>query len=364
MSKTKGACRELERVGVQSMIWPRPYAIAALSALVALVALAIPAGVQAHGPVAPIASSYLARVGSAPPGLEAKVIDGDQRMWVSAPASSTVVVMDYRAVPYLRFSHSGVEVNENSEMYYLNQTPAELPPSNITVSAPSRWSRVSDGHAYGWHDGRLHALAAVAIAPGTSYVGRWRIPLRVDGHLSSISGGMWHAGSPSIVWFWPIVVLIACTLAAWRLRRPDLDAHVARLLGFAALIGTATAAAGAELRGRPTLAVSGVATFAIVAAFVAWAVRQLLWRRPTHLTYFGIALVSLWGGAELIPTLLHGFVLAAVPALAARTAAVVCLGCGVGLLIIPSRLARVSRDEHSTPDERSNERSTVRGSYA
>ena len=32
-------------------------------------------------------------------------------------------MLDYRGVPYLRFTRSGVAVNENSEMYYLNQTP-------------------------------------------------------------------------------------------------------------------------------------------------------------------------------------------------------------------------------------------------
>ena len=40
----------------------------------------------------------------------------------------TVVVLDYRGAPYLRFSRSGVDVNQASSMYYLNQTPAETPP--------------------------------------------------------------------------------------------------------------------------------------------------------------------------------------------------------------------------------------------
>ena len=86
---------------------------------------------------------------------------------------------------------------------------------------------MSSGHAYGWHDGRLHALATTALAPGATYLGRWQVPLRVDGARSAIAGGLYFAASPSIVWFWPILVTLACVLAARRLRRPELDERVA-----------------------------------------------------------------------------------------------------------------------------------------
>jgi hypothetical protein len=150
---------------------------------------------DAHGPVAPIASSYLARVGRAPAALEAKVIDGDQRMWLRVAPGATAVMLDYRGAPYLRFSRAGVEVNQNSTMYYLNQTPvAWTPPSNLMRTTPANWVRVSGAHDYGWHDGRLHALATVALSPGASFAGRWSIPVVVDGRLSAISGGLWHSG--------------------------------------------------------------------------------------------------------------------------------------------------------------------------
>ena len=42
----------------------------------------VPGVAVAHGPVAPIATSYEARVAQVPAGAEAKVIDGDQRMWL------------------------------------------------------------------------------------------------------------------------------------------------------------------------------------------------------------------------------------------------------------------------------------------
>jgi len=214
---------------------------------------------------------------------------------------------------------------------------------------------VSGRRDYGWHDGRLHALATVALAPGMTYVGRWSIPVLVDGRQSAISGGLWHSESPSIVWFWPIVVLLACVLAAWRVRRPALDVLVARVLTVAALIAIAIAGAGRELHGRPTVSAFQLISFAITVAFVAWALRRVLFQRAGYFTLFAVAFVALWEGAELIPTLLNGFVLAAVPASFARAAAVLCLGCGAGLLLAAMRVADQAEPEPSTDGERSHE---------
>jgi hypothetical protein len=321
-------------------------ALAVLGATAAAVASGgvFPAVAVAHGPVAPIASAYLARVQIVPAGVSAQVVDGDQRMWFSVASGETLIVLDYRGAPYLRFSRAGVAVNENSEMYYLNQTPAEVPPSSLAAGTPPKWSSVSSGHTYSWHDGRLHALATVALAPGASYVGRWTIPVRVDDGVSAVSGGLWHHNGPSIVWFWPILVLLACTLAARRARLPKLNLGLARGLALPALAATAVAAVGKQLHGRPSVSGYQLFIFAVLVLFVAWGLRQVLLRRPSYVTYFAIAFVSIYEGAQLVPTLVDGYVLAAVPAPAARTAAVLCLGCGLGLLLLPSRLTDPAAD--------------------
>jgi hypothetical protein len=310
-----------------------------------------PSVAAAHGPVAPVASSYEARVTQLPAGAQAKVIDGDQRIWLRVDPRLTVVVLDYRGAPYLRFSPSGVAVNRSSAMYFLNQTPAEVPPSNLGPGTAPSWSTVSGAHAYGWHDGRLHALATVALAPGASYVGRWAIPVRVEGRGGAIDGGLWHAEDPSIVWFWPIVVLLACTIALWRVRRPELDALAARVLGFAALIGIACAAIARDLHGRPAVSVWQLLVFAAVIAFVVWGLRQLMFDKAGYFTYFAIAFVAIYEGGQLVPALLDGFVLAAVPAFLARVAAVVCLGCGGSLVLLSFRLADLQRDDATESDD-------------
>jgi hypothetical protein len=319
---------------------------------------AFPAAAAAHGPVAPIASSYLAKVSRPPAGLDAKVIDGDQRMWLRVPRGRDVTVLDYRGAPYLRFTAAGVDVNHNSAIYYLNQTPvAEVPPSNLTRTTPPSWHRVSSGNTYSWHDGRLHALATVARSPGASYVGRWTIPTTVDGRVTAVAGGLWHAGHPSIAWFWPAVVIIACVLAVWRLRRAELDERLARVLGFAALAGVTVGGIARQLHGRPTVSAFQVVGLSLILAFVGWALSRMMLRRPGYFFYLVVAVAALWQGAELFPTLLDGFVLATVPAFVARTAAVVCLGTGIGLLVIVFAMSqRRGEAEAEEPDEWDDDR--------
>jgi hypothetical protein len=329
-------------------------------ALVLTVALmtagVFPGFAEAHGPVAPVALDYLARVGSVPAGLEAKVVDGDQRMWLQVPASQTVVVVDYAGAPYLRFSGSGVAVNRDSAMWYLNQTPFALtPPAGLGPRTPPSWEPVSGGHEYGWHDGRLHALATVALNPGASFVGTWRVPILVDGRLSAISGGLWHAPAPSVVWFWPIAVLLLCVLAAWRVRHPEVDRRVARLLGLGALVAIAIAGLGRQLHGRPSVSVFQLVVLAAILAFVTWGFIRVGFGRAGAFTYFGIALVALWEGFGLIPTLTNGFVLIALPALVARAAAVVALGAAAGLLLLLFRLYDMQDESSAEGRERAAE---------
>ena len=316
----------------------RHHAFVVLATLLALAA--VPPGARAHGPIAPISSTYLAKPAQVPPGLDAKTVDGDQRMWLRVPAAQTVVVLDYRGAPYLRFSPTGVEVNHNSEMYYLNQTPvAETPPTNLTASTLPDWHRVSGGHEYGWHDGRLHALATVALSPGSAFVGRWTIPVRINGATSAIAGGLYHADNPSIVWFWPIVVLLACVLAAWRIGSAALDTKVARGLAIVALASIAVGSAAKQLHGRPTVGAFAVIELAVIVALVAWGLWRVLSGRAGFFMHFAIGFFAIAVGLELVPTLLHGFALTALPAFLARSLAVVCLGTGIGLLPFAFRMA-------------------------
>jgi hypothetical protein len=309
-----------------------------------------PATAAAHGPVAPVATSYQARITKLPAGLKAQVVDGYVRMWLQVPRHQDVTVLDYAGAAYLRFSRAGVQVNSNSAMYYLNQTPVALvPPASLKRSTSPHWQLATTSNAYEWHDGRLQALASVALTPGASYLGRWSIPILVDGRRTAISGALWYADDPPIVWFWPIVVLLVCVLAAVRLPRPRLHAQLARWLGFVALAALATAAVGQELHGRPNVSIGQYLELAVILALVAVWLRSVITGRAGYFLYCVIAFVALWQGLTLISTLLHGFILIALPAFVARAATVLCIACGAALLPLVFQLAETPVRERRQP---------------
>jgi hypothetical protein len=306
-----------------------------LGVLATLFAAALlPAAAQGHtGPANPVASSYLARITAAPAGVEARILGGDLRMWLRDRGSAIVVVVDYRGAPYLRFTRAGVDVNTNSAMYYLNQRVPVTPPAGLSARTTPRWRHVSSGDTYSWHDGRLHALAAVALAPGQRFVGRWKIPLRIGGRDAAITGGLYHADDPSIVWLWPVAVILLCLWAAARLGRRGLDRMLARALALAALASIAVLAIGHQLYGEPFVTTGQEIVLALILAFVAGALAALVITGPGSFLLIVIAVAALWAALEFIPVLFHGYVLMTVPAFLARVAAVACLACGIGLIV-------------------------------
>jgi hypothetical protein len=345
------------RRGLQALV----VAVAALTWLAAA-----PTPASAHGPVAPVATGYVARVRTAPRGLYPEVIDGYVRMWMRVAPHERVVVLDYRGAPFVRFGASGVQINANSEMYYLDQTPYPLAvPDGLTRTTPPRWVSAGSGHAYEWHDGRLQALASIALPTGVSFAGRWTIPVLVNGRRTAITGGLWRVGAPSIVWFWPLVVFLLCSLAAWRVRSPELDARVARVLGIAALIALLIACAGRELHGRPGVSPFQYIELALIALFAVSKLRAILLRRAGFFSYLLTAVVAIWQGLDLLPTLTNGYVLVDLPGFVARVVTVSCLGCAIGLALLGPRLADLDelaeRTRRSRPKHRESAPSQAGG---
>jgi hypothetical protein len=312
----------------------------------------LPAPAVADGPVSPTAVDYRASVARAPAGLDARVIDGYLTFWLQVRPAEDVTVLDYRGVPWVRYDRAGVAVNTNSEEYYLSQVPvAETPPASLTARTAAHWVRVSSSHAYKWRDGRLHAFAAIALAPGVAYVGSWRIPVLVGGRRTWISGSIDHRGPPSLVWFWPIVVLVACALAAWRVRDERLDRRLGHGLAAVLLVAIALAGAARYLHGTPSISAGEMLALAFILAAVAAGGWRLASRRSGALLLLLVAFAALWAGLTLSPALLHGYVLLALPAVVVRAAAVVLLGGGASLVLLAlraldagARRSRASRD--------------------
>jgi hypothetical protein len=302
------------------------------------VAATSPAPAAADGPVAPTATDYLARITHEPAGVQAQVVDGYLTLWMRVPPAETVVVRDFRGVPWVRFDHAGVQVNHNSQEYYLSQVPVPaVPPPTLTRRTPPHWVSVASGHTYMWREGRMHALAAVALAPGTNFVGRWSIAMTVDGQARILVGGLWHTGPPSIVWFWPIIVFLSCALAAWRVRSPELDRRLGRSVTVALLALIAIAMAGRYLHGRPDIAPGNVLLLLVIFAALAAAAARALSGRSGLPLLLGTAIVALWAGLTLITVLTHGYVLLAVPAFVARSVTASLIGGSISLALIGVR---------------------------
>ena len=297
-----------------------------------------PVSAAADGPVTPTATDYLARITSSPAGVKAKVVDGYLNLWMSVPGDEQVLVRDFEGAPWVRFDRAGVQVNHNSQEYYLSQVPVPaVPPKALSPTTPPRWVSVSSGHIYMWREGRMHALTAIAVAPGTTRVGSWNIAMTVAGRRAMLVGGLWYTGPPSIVWFWPIIVLLSCALAAWRVRSAELDRRLGRSLTLALLALIAIAMAARYLHGRPGISPGNVLLLSVIVLALALAAGRLLSGRSGLPLLLATALVALWAGLTLITVLTHGYVLLALPAFVARSVTAALLGGSLGLALIGVR---------------------------
>jgi hypothetical protein len=311
----------------------RPASLVVLAAL--LLAAAHPPAALAHaGGTAPHATSFLARVRTVPAGVAAQAVDGDQQLWLEAAPNATVIVTGLRGEPYLRFARDGVAVNQRSATWYLNRALPVSPPPGLTPGTKPDWHPVTSGHAYLWHEDRLHALSAAARAPGPGAVGTWAVPLTVDGRPGRVTGSLTYEPPPSPVWFWPIVVAAACAWALIRLRRAPLEAAIGTATAVLVLATVVVAHVGSDFLGRPTVSASAVASFAGWCATSAIAVALLIGRRRRQIGALAAAVLGLTTGLGFVATLTHGYVLAVLPAALVRVTTVVALAGSVVLVLL------------------------------
>jgi hypothetical protein len=308
----------------------------------------LPAPASAHvGRTPPAATDYLARITSLPPGLQARIVDGDRAIWMRAQPSLTVIVTGLRGEPYLRFSSAGVAVNTRSATWFLNRVYPQVVPRGLTSTTPPQWKALTSQHWWTWPDGRLHTPALSAHPAGDVYLGRWVVPLVVDGRGTAIRGGLWQSAPASLLWFWPLLLLAACIPALLKLREARLEAPVGAALAGLALVAATVARLGRELYGRPTvspwqLALVGVTCLVAVALAALYSRRA--WR-PVGGILIGIAAAA--QGSELVSTLRDGWVLSAGPAWLERSATGLSLASGVALIVISLSLGLPDRSREA-----------------
>lgn len=149
---------------------------------------------------------------------------------VAEGASATVEGVD--KVPFLRLDSGGAYANSRSRTFRENPKFAVFPVDR------DGWARVGEPGSVTWQDPRLayeadRPPAVVARAERTAELGRWRIPVTVDGRAAALTGRIeWvPAGTDPLgtrsdgggdAWRWPVLgvgaALVVALLVARRRR--------------------------------------------------------------------------------------------------------------------------------------------------
>jgi hypothetical protein len=186
---------------------------------------------------------------------------------------------------------------------------------------------------------------------GDAYLGRWVVPLVVNGRGTVIRGGLWQSAPASILWFWPLLLLVACIPALLKLREtPRLEAQVGAGLAGIAIVSATVARLGRELYGRPTVSswqLVLVGTTCLIAVALAVLYSRRDWRPVAGIL---IGIVALAQGLELLSTLRDGWVLAVGPSWLERTAAGLSLASGAALVVVSIGSGLPARAEEVDPE--------------
>jgi hypothetical protein len=167
---------------------------AVAAALIAL-CVAAPAAVAHEGN--PNYRSEVRTIAPAVPGLEARVLNFDDRIEFVYDGDRDLLVEGYRGEPYLRFRADGrVQVNRRSPAGYLNEdrfAQADVP-GRADHRAPPEWRTLAQNGRYDWHDHRIHWMGKGSLPPQVkdeskpAKVFAWSIPLEAGGRRAAVRG--------------------------------------------------------------------------------------------------------------------------------------------------------------------------------
>jgi hypothetical protein len=151
------------------------------------------------------------------PGMQLKVLYGDDQVWMDNRSGETVVIDGYGGEPYLRFAPKGIFVNINSPAGYLNQDrygKATVPKSASPEAAPN-WKKLAGGNVWAWHDHRIHYMSptfppVISAAPDKPHhVFDWKVPATANGKRFVIAGSLDYAPPPKEDASFPFALVIA-----------------------------------------------------------------------------------------------------------------------------------------------------------
>ena len=173
----------------------------AAAAAFAVLCAAAPAALAHEGN--PNYRSDVRTIAPALPGLDARVLNHDDRIELVYDGERPLVVEGYRDEPYLRFSPGGlVEVNRRSPAAYLNEdrfAKVDLP-ARADHRAPPSWARIAENGRHDWHDHRIHWMGEGTLPPQVEDEGEpakvfdWAIPMASAGRPVAVRGTLTWLG--------------------------------------------------------------------------------------------------------------------------------------------------------------------------
>ena len=174
-------------------------------AAVVLAAVLVASGSEAHNASAKL--GYRSRItGVKPPipGLQLKILYGDDQVWLDNRSRKTIVIDGYGGEPYLRFASDGIYVNVRSPAGFLNQDryAKSKVPSSASVKARPEWQKLAGGDVWAWHDHRIHYMIPtlprnIKAAPREPHhVFDWKVPATANGKRFFIDGSLDYKPPP------------------------------------------------------------------------------------------------------------------------------------------------------------------------
>jgi hypothetical protein len=116
-----------------------------------------------------------------------------QQLMIENDTGVALEVLDDRGVPFIRIGPAGAEGNFGAPAWYLAVNPGTVVPANLRSASEARWRQVAAQPALAWFDSRLDTSHArltpeILARAATADVGRWEIPVRVDGQAQTLRG--------------------------------------------------------------------------------------------------------------------------------------------------------------------------------
>jgi hypothetical protein len=167
-------------------------------------------------------------------GLTVTVLNYDDRLELRNFSGQDVVIDDYKGKPYARvLADRTVEVNTNSEAYYLNDdryANVEVPKG---LGSTPNWTLIDKSGRFQWHDHRMHYMSPKVPSQVTdqdrkTHIFDWKVPVTVGGQHGSIGGTLDWVPLPSsslpvgLIWV-SAIALIVLSLFVFVVRRRRAD---------------------------------------------------------------------------------------------------------------------------------------------